>query len=157
MKALLLIATLALAAPATAQELTVGSFTVLKNTDPINDTDRSSAFTVNEDKRAMGFRCLADGLNVTYLWSRYFMGDDSRITVVHRFPPGQAMTRQWHMATNHQAAFLPMRDVPAFVQSALTTGTVVLRVTDRDGDQITDQFKLDGLVDALKHLPCYKP
>ena len=47
-----------------------------------------------------------------------------------------------------------MSHVKTFTTMAQTAGSVVVRVTDRDGDVVTETFKLDGLVEALRTLPC---
>jgi hypothetical protein len=76
------------------------------------------------------------------------------ITIAYRFAPQAAVTRQWDLQRSHKDAYMPMSDVQAFTQEALTAETVLLRVTDVDGDSITASFKLDGLAEALKTLPC---
>jgi hypothetical protein len=139
------------------QQQQVGAFGVTLKKDPMNDTDRSSILTKSEGGRGLVFRCDADGLNVMYGWMRYFTGADDRISVMYRFTPAPAVSQQWSFATSRQAGFMPMQNVPEFVNRALGASTVVLRVTDKDGDQVTDEFKLTGLADALKLLPCYKP
>jgi hypothetical protein len=53
--------------------------------------------------------------------------------------------------------FLPIRDITSFTQQALAGDTIAVRVTDSEGDTIADSFKLNGLADALKALPCAPP
>lgn len=130
---------------------------VRKQTDPITDEDRSGAFLSGTGNTVLAFRCMADGLNVQFGYGKYFMGSDSKVNVVHRFPPAVASDLlRWDISTNNEAAFLPMSQVSEFVKHALANETVVLRATDRDGDQVTAQFKLVGLATALSQLPCHK-
>lgn len=136
----------------------VGVFTVLAEKDPMNDTDRSSFFTAaTESNRLFGVRCEANGVNVMYHWDSYFTGDNRRISVMYRFAPAPPVSQRWSLATNNRAGFMPQDNVADFLRAALAATTVTFRVTDKDGDQHTDEFKLEGLADALKHLSCYKP
>lgn len=137
---------------------TVGAFTVMASKDPMSDEDRSGIFATSDGNTIFGFRCLSDGLNVVFGFGKYFMGDNDRVPVIYRFPPAEAAkVQQWPISTNNQNSFMPMGTVKEFTKEALTSQTVVFRATDRDGDQVTAQFKLDGLADALKRLSCYKP
>lgn len=140
------------------EQQVIGGFTFMPSKDPISDDDRSGLFTTSKDGRLFGFRCQSDGLNVTYIWNSYFIGDNDSISVVYRLTPNPAgPSSRWTMATNNRGGFMPMHMVSAFTKQALTSQTLVLRVVDRDGDQFTDEFKLDGLIEGIKRLPCYKP
>jgi hypothetical protein len=102
--------------------------------------------------------CREDGLNVVFLRNQYLLTSSSgaSIKVEQRFP-GQPMTEMlWETATNHRAAFVPTKQIKPFTAAALEQPSIVLRVTDKDGDRVTVTFKLDGLADALKQLSCAK-
>jgi hypothetical protein len=140
---------------ASAQNQTFGSFEIRKSVDKMTDEDRSFAGVTGESgKTVFGLRCMEDGLNVAFLWNKYFTGDSGGITVQYRFPPNPAVSSRWDISTSKEMGFLPMGKVRAFITQAKQSSTVVLRVTDRDGEMITDSFKLDGLSEALRALPC---
>jgi hypothetical protein len=134
----------------------VGSFTVVKNADVISDTDRSFIITPGTDGRSLGWTCMADGLNVSFVWGTHLSGHTQMgtITVAYQFPSAPVVTKPWDIAGNRTAAFLPMRDVWAFTQEALVADAITVGVMDSDGSTIADRFKLNGLAEALKALPC---
>jgi hypothetical protein len=135
----------------------VGSFRVTATKDPITDVVRHSIMADGVAKPGplgLSWSCREDGLNVLFVWSRYLMGEDDAIPVDYRFPGQPAVSKDWDMSTSHKGAFIPMSDVKTFTASALTATSVLLRVMDRDGDVVTETFKLDGLAEALGTLPC---
>jgi hypothetical protein len=132
-----------------------GSFILHKSADKITDEDRSKVVSMGESG-AIIWGCMSDGLNVAFMWNRYLIGSNDTIPVQHRFTPKPAATNRWDMSTGNKMGFLPMDQVRPFTAEALQSGTVTLRVIDRDGDTVTDTFKLDGLTEALKWLPCAK-
>jgi hypothetical protein len=135
----------------------IGAFTVTSAKDPMSDANRNSIMADGVAKpgpHGLAWSCREDGLNVTFVWGRYLMGDDSSIPVAYRFPNQPAVSKGWDIATSHKAAFIPMSEVKTFTAAALTAESVTLRVTDRDGDVVTESFKLDGLAEALRTLPC---
>ena len=139
------------------QEKKVGSFTLIKTADKMTDEDRSRAITFGEDQKgALTWICLEDGLNVGFLWNTYLIGNDGNITVQHRFDEGPARTNDWDMATTHKLGYVPMRMVKAFTAHAESARTLTLRATDKDGDTVTDTFPLRGLTAAVAQLPCAK-
>jgi hypothetical protein len=144
------------ASQAAAQEQ-FGEFTFIPNKDPMSDADRSSIMVDGADnprKTGLGWGCKDEGLRVMLLWGRYLMGDDDRISVEYRFAAQPVVNDSWNLSTTHRSGFLPKKDTQKFTTQALTAGTVTLRVTDRDGDRMTETFKLDGLAEALRQLPC---
>jgi hypothetical protein len=151
-------------APGTAvaqSEDRFGAFTVSRSTDPITDADRSivgtPATAVSGGSRRspiLGWRCMSDGLNVVYMFDRYLID----ASVLYRFDSDQpSQLDVWDMLTSHQGAAIPIRMVAEFTTQAMVAQRVVLRVTDRDGEQLTDTFSLNGLTKALPQLPCYGP
>ncbi|HEY0969653.1 MAG TPA: hypothetical protein VGE02_01615 [Gemmatimonadales bacterium] len=148
-------------APAAAQE-TIGSFAVVPNRDPITDADRGVVGTVALDPgdRAalLVWKCMEDGLNVIYQWDRYFGGDeDDDVALVWRFDSEPAWERQWAQLLDQEqnSAWIRMHQVTPFTGAALAARKVAVRVTDPlDGETITDQFELDGLLPALRQLSC---
>jgi hypothetical protein len=133
----------------------IGSFHVTIRADAMSDADRSSILTIGADGSAsIAWKCMDDGLNVVCLFGKYLMGDNDYIQVEYRFPSQTAIGTRWDLSTSHEAAFLSMENVEAFTAQSLQAATVTLRVTDRDGETITDRFSLNGLAAALKQLPC---
>ena len=47
-----------------------------------------------------------------------------------------------------------MENVREVTRDALKANTLVLRVTDRHGEQVIESFTLNGLAEALRSLPC---
>ena len=142
---------------------TFGAFQFQKEVDPITDTDRSVIVTagtrLHSSRMALlGWRCLADGLSMSWMYGKRLLGSGGAITVQYRFDRGKAAPqRSWLLTTNHEGVSLPMKRVAAFTKQAVGSKTLALQVTDRNGEQLTDVFKLDGLTDALQMLPCYAP
>lgn len=140
-----------------------GAFSLVKKTDAITDKDRSFIYspateTINNRVANLAWTCMQDGLNVLYVYGKYLMGSDDSISVQYRFDAlPAASSRRWDIATTHRGAFLPVGRVREFTQEALIAQKVVLRVIDRDGDVLTDTVSLNGLRDALRQLPCYRP
>lgn len=146
-----------LASVAASQQTTVGAWMVTKTSDPITDADRSSIIVIS-GKSVFGFRCTADGLSSMMVLGRFFMGEDDRVQVVYRFPPHPAVgPHPWSLSTNNQAAFVPRGDIRTLITQGLANPSLIIRATDRDGDTVTGEFKLEGFAEALKHLPCYTP
>ncbi len=148
-------------APAAAQE-TIGSFAVVPNKDPITDADRGMVGTVGLDSgdrsAILAWKCMEDGLNVIYQWDSYFGGDsDDDVALVWRFDGEPASSRQWAqlLDRDQDSAWIRMSQVAPFTRSAVGARKVAIRVTDPlDDETITDQFDLDGLLPALRHLSC---
>jgi len=137
-------------------DLKFGSFMVRKKLDAMTDADRSTALTLGESRTSsLAWMCMPDGLNVGLLFGRYLSGDRANtIRVDHRWPDELATMGWWDIAANHKAAFLPIRSVRAFTEKAVTAKTITFRVSDGDGETVTDTFTLTRLADALKQLPC---
>lgn len=137
----------------------VGSFEYKRIADKMTDEDRSMIGTRGDDapaRRLLVWRCMEDGLNVAFDWDKYFVGNSaaSTVSVQYRFPPAPMVAGDWDMSTNHEIGFVPMHHVQAFTAGALKSATVILRATDNDGETVTESFKLDGLAEGLKLLPC---
>jgi len=100
---------------------------------------------------------MPDGLNVSYVYGKYLTGSNDQIEVQYRFGEAPAASPQrWDMATGKHAAFIPMGEVAKFTKDAQSVARVTLRVTDRDGEALTDVFSLQGLSAALRSLSCYR-
>ena len=142
---------------AAAESKQIGAFTVKSEKDPMSDANRNSIMADGVEKpgpHGLAWLCREDGLNVMFFWGRYLMSHDSSISVAYRFPNQPAVAKGWDMATIHKAAFIPMSQVKTFTSMAQTADSVTLRVMDRDGDVVTETFRLDGLAEALRTLPC---
>lgn len=146
-----------------ARAQTFGAFQFQQSIDPITDADRSVLVTAGTQLRGdrvalLGWRCLAGGLTVSWMFGKYLGGADGLITVQHRFDRARAAPpRQWVLTTNHEGVSLSAKRVPAFTRAAASASALALQVTDHDGEQLTDVFRLDGLSDGLAMLPCYRP
>jgi hypothetical protein len=142
----------------TPQRQQVGDYRVVFKKDVMSDEDRTWAYTlgVSNTKTSFGVRCMEDGLNVEFMYDKYLMGRDSAIPVQYRFPAQSAVSQVWDISTDHEAAYMPVRLVSAFLAAASREPTITLRVTDHDGDTVTSTFSLDGFSDAVALLPCAK-
>lgn len=159
------VALLLAASEASAQtsSRTVGDFHVSTNRDPMTDEDRSFAFVMplpggSSGLESLAWKCEADGLNIL-VSTKYLAGDsDNEIRVQVRFPPSPAETpTYWGEAAKNQLWWMPMRAVPSFTQKAIENSEVIVRVVDPlDGETLTASFRLRGLRDALRSLPCYR-
>ena len=165
-----LVAAAALAAPALVPELAaqqqtsfeqIGEVYYAPEKDAMTDADMSFVFAhvrTPDGMRAatLQWHCMEAGLTIAYDWGTFYGGSEqSTVDVQFRFDGTEAQPpAPWAIARSHQAAFMPVEGALAFTQSALATGSVTLRATDTDGDELTDRFTLGGLADALRRLPC---
>jgi hypothetical protein len=146
-----------------AQAQTFGAFQFQQSIDPITDADRSVLVTAGTQLRSnrvalLGWRCVAGGLTVSWMFGKYLSGADGLITVQHRFDKTRAAPpRQWVLTTNHEGVSVPAKRVAAFTRAAASANALAIQVTDSDGEQLTDSFSLDGLDEGLHMLPCYRP
>ena len=69
-------------------------------------------------------------------------------------PRAAGLVEQWPLTKSRKSAVMPISEVAPFTWSARSAESVVLRVTDRDGDTVTETFMLDGFADALQTIPC---
>lgn len=160
--AILLVVVAVFPSAAAAQDDAIGSFLLYRSLDTVTVADRSFIVTpgttiTRERTPLLMWRCLADGLNVIYAFDRPFLGNDfSEVRVVYGFE-GDAPSEieAWELMPNSESAWMPMRGVWSFTKRAARAATVTVRVIDRDGEQLTDSFVLDGLMQALPFLQCY--
>lgn len=151
------------AAQETEQEMEmIGSFAILMNQDPITDVDRSMigthALESGDRSALLVWRCMEDGLNVIYQWDKYFGGDsDDDVSIIFRFDSAPAWDAQWAqlLGEEQDAAWIRMSQVAPVTRAALGARKIAVRVRDPlDGETITDQFEIDGLLPALRRLSC---
>lgn len=155
----------ALATPAFGQ-VRYADFMYLHASDAMTDEDRSMIGTrsleVTKEGRSrrsgalLGWKCMADGLNVVYALDRFFLGGaDGRVFGQFRFDKGEPSEfYSFELSTSHTLVFLPMHLVDEFTERAKKASRVVMRVVDVDGEVLTDTFSLMGLTAALRRLPC---
>jgi hypothetical protein len=110
-----------------------------------------------------------------FVWNKYLIGRSvahlTFIDVAYRFPSeAKGQETSFVMTKSHKAATMSalstMSGLPGvpdytrrhtahFTELALKNPTVVMRVTDeKDGEELTFEFSLQGLEEALKQLPC---
>lgn len=138
---------------------TYGSFSLEVDKDPMSDADRSGLYAGTDRdgirQPLLGWRCMEDGLNVMYMWDKYFIGSDDEVEVMFRFDTSPASPfMSWTVSTDHKAGFAPMSMVTEFTRQAIAGGRLTLRVRDSDGEVLTDSFSLSGLGQGLPHLSC---
>jgi hypothetical protein len=144
-----------------AQDKQVGDFLVRVTRDKVTNADRSLAATtaapVGDQAAALVWRCREDGLNVMYLLRKPFVGDERvEVGVMYKFDAATATPpTRWGLMDNNIAAFMMVKDVPAFTRAALAASQVTIQANDKDGTQLIDTFKLGGLSVALQALSCY--
>ena len=138
---------------ASAQISRAGAFTVISAKDPLDNTNRSLAFSATRDEvKGLAWKCLGDGMNVILTFDKYIPDDRGRqLLVQHQFDhqdaPGPGY---WTLARDGKAAYLPLKDVEPFTEMAKSSKRVVLRVSDPLwGDIYTFDFSLAKLKSAL--------
>ncbi len=161
MKQILLAAmlTVALVGTTNAQSLRmVGAFLVSKETDAITDVEKNAIMTVapgtsGSRGAALGWSCISGELHVSYMFGRPFFRE---AVVQYRFDQAAASRPLfWQLMTREQMARIMRADeVLSFTIQAKSAKRVTLRITDKDGEELTHTFILQGLSDALRALPC---
>lgn len=143
------------------QRVEIGDYVFARQTEPMDDTDRSFITTLARDSgsrsAALSWMCTPYGLNVLYVFDRYFSGSNGRVMVRYRVDsnPPSSVDRWGFLQTSNRAVWMPNGKVKAFTEQALPSNKVVLRVIDpSDGKMLTDEFSLNGLTRALGRLPC---
>ena len=138
---------------ASAQVSTAGSFTVISARDPLDNSNRSLAFSATTDEeKGLAWKCRGDGLNVILTFDKYIPDDRGRqLLVRHQFDKQpEPVPGYWTLARDGKAAYLPLKDVEAFTEMAKSSKNVVLRVSDPLwGDIHTFDFSLSKLKSAL--------
>ena len=150
----LLIALAALSPSAASAQVTrVGDFAVISAKDPLDNTNRSLAFSATPDEeKGLAWKCLGDGMNVILTFDKYIPDDRGRQLLVSRqFDDDAApVPGYWTLARDGKAAYLPLTEVEEFTELAKSSKRVVLRVSDPIwGDIHTFDFSLSKLKSAL--------
>lgn len=138
---------------ASAQVSRAGDFTVISAKDPLDNTNRSLAFSATTDEeKGLAWKCLGDGLNVILTFDMYIPDDRGRqLLVRHQFDHQEKpVPGYWTLGRDGKAAYLPLKDVESFTEEAKSSKRVVLRVSDPIwGDSYTFDFSLSKLKSAL--------
>jgi hypothetical protein len=159
----IVVGTVFISANLAGQDKQIGDFHVVMDTDALDDTHRSSVLTIALEtsvtrSAAMGWKCMADGLNVIIVFDTYFGGDsDDDIFVRYRIDQSPASSTQyWRLLQGNESAYMPMKQVSSFTAAAKQGRKLVVRVTDPlDGETYEDEFSLNGLAAALSVIePC---
>ena len=153
------------AQPQPDQSKQVGHFTVKNSVDEFGKA-QATAETVGEHATTLMWVCTPGrepGVQVGWVFGRVLVGQAGRIHTTYRFGQGRASEATWELAGSNKGVFA----APTFTSNArmaqmsgnpLSGGapseTLLIRVTDRDGDAVTETFTLTGLDLALAHLPC---
>lgn len=136
----------------------VGSFLYTHAQDDFTDEDRSYVITMDEDgDGGLGWKCLADGLNVILGIGGYMGGDsDDDIRVRYRFDRREPSGYEyWGLSSSNKVAFMRMNRVLDFTAEARRSSTVVVEAVDPlDGETRRFHFDLEGAEAALDRLPC---
>lgn len=155
----LALAVLKLAAPISAQQQDRDWY-YTNDVDAFSDEDRSFVFTVDDGSNAaLGFKCLADGLNVFFLLDSYMVGDrKGRVHVRYRVDRNQPKEPEaWPLQRANRSTFavMPHKGITAFRQQVEAGRLVAFEVVDpADSESRRHSFSLDGLSAALMRLPC---
>jgi hypothetical protein len=149
----LLALTVLTSSPAMAQVTRAGDFTVVSAKDPLDNSNRSLAFSASADEdEGLAWKCLGDGMNVILTFDKWIPDDRGRqLLVRHQFDRDSTVTiGYWTLARDGKAAYLPLRDVPAFTELAKSNKRVVIRVSNPlYAETYTFDFKLSKLGSAL--------
>jgi len=166
---LVVVLSVVVALPARAQRETprrqdrlIGAFDYLQVKDAVTDADRSRISTFSQpmptDRLAfLAWSCRSNGLNVGYTFGTPMGSVTDRAIVRYSFADAPATTFEpWALAIGNVGVIMPMVDVMGFTHAAQSFRTVAIRVKVRE-HEVTDTFRLDGLTEALRLLPCYRP
>jgi len=146
------------------QSQQVGNFTIKNSVDEFGKA-HATAETVGEHATTLMWVCTPDrepGVQVGWVWERFMAGNAGRIHITYRFGQGPASDANWELAGSHKGVFADslfttygrMAQQPGGSLGAAPSDTLLIRVTDRDGDSVTETFTLTGLALAMAHLPC---
>jgi hypothetical protein len=168
---MLAVGMLAVAVPVFAQDQPdqsqrIGNFTVKNSLDEFGKAN-ATAETVGEHATTLTWVCTPDrepGVQLGWVWGRLLVGNAGRIHITYRFGQGRASEAMWELAGSRKGVFAAptftsdarMAQMPGnpLVKPGAPSERVLIRVTDRDGDSVTETFTLTGLDLALAHLPC---
>ena len=152
----LLVVALATPSLASAQRASqpskVGDFAVINAKDPLDNSNRSLAFSATADEeKGLAWKCLGDGMNVILTFDKYIADDRGRqLLVRYQFDDAAPVPGYWTLAPDGKAAYLPLADVVAFTETAKSSKRVVLRLNDPVwGDSYTFDFSISKLKSAL--------
>jgi hypothetical protein len=138
---------------ASAQITKAGDFTVISAKDPLDNTNRSLAFSASPDEeKGLAWKCLGDGMNVILTFDKFIPDDRGRqLLVRHQFDHEAAPTPMyWTLGRDGKAAYLPLKDVESFTEMAKSSKRVVLRVSSPlYAETYTFDFSLAKLGSAL--------
>lgn len=138
---------------ASAQITRAGDFTVISAKDPLDNTNRSLAFSASPDEeKGLAWKCLGDGMNVILTFDKYIPDDRGRqLLVRHQFDDQDApVPGYWTLGRDGKVAYLPLKDIESFTEMAKSSKRVVLLISDPLwGDVYTFDFSLSKLKSAL--------
>src|SRR5688572_19531882 len=109
---------------ASAQVTRVGDFAVITAKDPLDNTNRSLAFSaIPDEEKGLAWKCLGDGMNVILTFDKYIPDDRGRQLLVSRqFDDDTvAVHGYWTRAGDGKAAFLPLKQVVEFTELATSS------------------------------------
>jgi hypothetical protein len=133
------------------QPVVYGNFLYVLNLDPISDEDRSLITVSSQDSTdKLFFRCA--NLELEIFVASTFLNLKESVPVVFRFDKNQPIQQTWDISTSGTAAFV--RDTKYFVQLALPSSTLVIRLTKYSGEKITSTFSMVGFAEAIRNLKC---
>ena len=115
------------------------------------------AFSSSSDEPGWGIlmlTCSGDRWAVLYQWPSYFFGDS--VEVEYDFDYGRVVRSAWlPLNPDRKGVFMPLASVPDFRREAESGDVVILSARDPAlGIVEVHGFFLEGLSEALSHLPC---
>ncbi|MCY4639481.1 MAG: hypothetical protein OXC94_03965 [Chloroflexi bacterium] len=137
--------------------------------DPIDDTPTyhvisdSSAVISKEwgysslDDPSIVLKCHGSTFDAYVNWDTLVFGrfSDDTVGVQWRIDSRPAKSERWLESTSNYATF--SRQPETFARALLGGSELTIRATDREGEEFTARFYLDGLSDSMDTLTCFRP
>ena len=149
-------ALLALAPVGVEAQGRVGAFRLSEVTDPMSDRDLSyiSTSALADQEGELVWQCAGNTMELV-LRVPSLSTLSGPVPVRWRFDRSPASDRQdWRASTLEPHAYAPEETIYPFTEVATASGTVLVRVEDREGRSYDYRFNLSGLNNGLNRLDC---
>jgi hypothetical protein len=127
---------------------------------PKSDTETASdtSFVVSSGERenlSIGWNCFKEGPAVIVMFTKHLVGTDGTVPLEYGVPPGAPQSPiALPIIDSRKGALVPMHQVGAFTEVALSGDTLLVRIQDGP-DDLVDAVSVKGLAFQLMKLPCF--
>jgi hypothetical protein len=123
-----------------------------------NTSTKDTSFVVSSGEQqnlSIGWNCFEAGPAVIVMFTTHLVGTDGTIPLEYGVPPGAPQTPiALSIIDSRKGALIPMQQVGAFTNVALSGDTLLARIQD-GGNVLVDAINLKGLQSELVKLPCF--